>query len=288
MDADENNLTELLGDFVDEAVGALQELPALLSSHRQQPDDSGPINAVFRSIHSLKGNASFFGLLEIKTFAHSLENTLDDIRKQRLSLTDELEREIVASFDHLDDLINAALAGRAANEQSPRSIELLANISQLTGASAAAPAKPISYLKLLKALEAIEVPGTATPSDWLQLVADEHLAELAAKMADEEAAERLDDSCAGTVVSEIPTPVVFLEKLGANPNADLVDRISAVCDLFVAFEQQTDDSQLGEAFVTAAHQVATWARETNRFSLGRCARARGAEFSVSYRQSACD
>src|SRR5689334_9785370 len=99
---------ELLADFVDEAVGSLQGLPALLNAHREQPNATDSINAVFRAVHSIKGCAGFLGLTAIKTFAHSLENTLDDVRKKKITLDEPLQRDFVQGFDLIEELLSAA------------------------------------------------------------------------------------------------------------------------------------------------------------------------------------
>ena len=99
MNASVTESRELLADFVDEAAESLQDLPAQLDAYCRRPEDDEPINAVFRAVHSIKGCAGFLGVRAIKTFSHSLENTLDEVRTHKVSLGDELRRLFVESFD---------------------------------------------------------------------------------------------------------------------------------------------------------------------------------------------
>jgi two-component system, chemotaxis family, sensor kinase CheA len=78
---------ELLAAFVDESLELLQDLPSSLESYSADSSDTEQINAIFRAVHSIKGNAGFLGLGGIKQFAHSLENTLDEVRGGALVLS---------------------------------------------------------------------------------------------------------------------------------------------------------------------------------------------------------
>ena len=99
-----------------------------------------------------------------------------------MRLTSQLEQEIVASIDHLDGLINAALSGQVSNEQSPRGAELLERLAQLAGTPTDNAVPTLDLAKFLAALEGVVVPGLDTPVDWLGNVAAEHLDELAGKL----------------------------------------------------------------------------------------------------------
>jgi chemotaxis protein histidine kinase CheA len=130
---------ELIADFVDEAQASLTGLAGNLDAHRANPADADPINAVFRAVHSIKGCAGFLNLQAIKAFAHSLENTLDEIRQHQLELSSELQRAIVLGFDLLSEMLNAALAGEISDDLGPRETELLDRVEALASQGAAAP-----------------------------------------------------------------------------------------------------------------------------------------------------
>ncbi|HIK90571.1 MAG TPA: hypothetical protein EYG03_01065, partial [Planctomycetes bacterium] len=131
-DFDEDD--ELLAAFVDESLELLQELPASLESYKADPGDTEQINSIFRAVHSIKGNAGFFGLAGIKQFAHSLENTLDEVRGGTMVLDERLARSLIEGFDILDGLLNQALQGQVG-ELGSREQQLLKEIADLTASS---------------------------------------------------------------------------------------------------------------------------------------------------------
>ena len=58
---------ELLGEFYGEAVDHLQQIEAALLALDQQPDNPEALNSIFRSFHTIKGNAGFLGLVPMQT-----------------------------------------------------------------------------------------------------------------------------------------------------------------------------------------------------------------------------
>jgi len=94
---------ELLNDFLQEALDSLREIPQQLDQFFSSPEDTEPIHAVFRSVHSIKGAAGFFGLLGIKNFAHRLENVLDKLRSGTLPPDPRLAELLIQGIDLLDD-----------------------------------------------------------------------------------------------------------------------------------------------------------------------------------------
>src|SRR5204862_4047810 len=77
---------ELLTECYAEAVDHLQQIEAALLALDQAPDDPEAINSIFRSFHTIKGNAGFLGLVPMHTLAHEVESLLDLARNQRLTL----------------------------------------------------------------------------------------------------------------------------------------------------------------------------------------------------------
>jgi two-component system chemotaxis sensor kinase CheA len=126
---------ELVADFVDEGMESLQGLPGELESFAANPANAEPINAVFRAVHSIKGCAGFLGLVAIKQFAHSLENTLDDVRKQRVALTSDFIRLLIQGFDRLTDQLQRCSEGTLASELTQAESELLGAISHVVNSA---------------------------------------------------------------------------------------------------------------------------------------------------------
>jgi two-component system chemotaxis sensor kinase CheA len=95
---------ELLTEFHAEVVDHLQQIEAALLQLDQQPDDPEALNSIFRSFHTIKGNAGFLGLVPMHTLAHEVESLLDLARTNKLRLTSVIITEILRSRDTLHAL----------------------------------------------------------------------------------------------------------------------------------------------------------------------------------------
>lgn len=123
---------ELLLAFIDESLHSIHGLAEQITAYLHDPSNSDSINGVFRTVHSIKGNAGFFGLSVIKKFAHSVENTLDDIRNQKLALTEDLNRALIDSFDQINGLLQEVEQNEIRDELSSEEVSLLERISELS------------------------------------------------------------------------------------------------------------------------------------------------------------
>jgi two-component system chemotaxis sensor kinase CheA len=128
----ETDLNELLAEFAEESLTALRQVPASLKQYRSAPDNLEPINAVFRAIHSIKGNAGFFGLGALTSFAHGLEGSLDEIRTRRIPLSDNLESALVLALDELDAMLADLSSEQGEGELTTSRQELLERVRRAT------------------------------------------------------------------------------------------------------------------------------------------------------------
>ncbi len=92
---------ELLAEFYVEAVDHLQQIEAALLALEHQPDNPEALNSIFRSFHTIKGNAGFLQLMPMHKLAHEVESLLDLARSQKLLLNSEIITEILKSRDAL-------------------------------------------------------------------------------------------------------------------------------------------------------------------------------------------
>ena len=96
---------ELLLDFIDESTEGLDVVDARLIDLESEPDNIDIINEVFRPVHSLKGNAAYFGLMRVKELAHSIENVLDAIRYKRIRMTKRVIDVLLPGIDRLKQML---------------------------------------------------------------------------------------------------------------------------------------------------------------------------------------
>ena len=90
------SLDQLKGTFFDECSEALQQIELGLSDLREGAASDDTINAVFRSVHSVKGGAGIFGFDDLVKFAHVFETVLDAMRSGKLARQSGHRRHAVA------------------------------------------------------------------------------------------------------------------------------------------------------------------------------------------------
>lgn len=107
---------ELLGEFIDEALDGLAAIPDMLVRLEQNPSDLEIVQAVFRPVHSLKGNSAFFDLAKTALLAHELETLLDLVRKSVLKIDSNLISALLAGVDLLSEMLARVKAGKTELE----------------------------------------------------------------------------------------------------------------------------------------------------------------------------
>jgi two-component system chemotaxis sensor kinase CheA len=107
------NLDQLKGTFFDECGEALQQIESGLSDLREGTASDDTINAVFRSVHSVKGGAGIFGFDGLVTFAHVFETVLDAMRSGKLPSSQDIVDTLLQANDVLSDLIGMSRSGEA-------------------------------------------------------------------------------------------------------------------------------------------------------------------------------
>ncbi|MBX9776527.1 MAG: chemotaxis protein CheA [Xanthobacteraceae bacterium] len=99
--------------FFDECSEALQQIEAGLTEMQDGTSTDDTINAIFRSVHSVKGGAGIFGFEDLVNFAHVFETVLDTMRNGKLSATHEIMDVLLQANDVLSDLITMSRSGEA-------------------------------------------------------------------------------------------------------------------------------------------------------------------------------
>ena len=97
-----------LKDFIAESEELLQEAGRLLVEIQETRASGGnpdAINALFRTIHTVKGTSGLFGLKEISDFSHAFESLLDALRLGKIELSVEVVSFLFAQIDTLKKAI---------------------------------------------------------------------------------------------------------------------------------------------------------------------------------------
>ena len=108
---------ELIAEFAIESLEGLANIEQqMLSIESRGADiDVDLVNAVFRTMHSIKGTAGFLGLERIGQLAHSLEEVLNRMRNRDIVPSSELVTTVLQAADFMKDLIESAETSNAAD-----------------------------------------------------------------------------------------------------------------------------------------------------------------------------
>lgn len=191
---------ELLAGFIDDSEEALSTLDSLFVKLEQEPSNLDIIAAIFRPVHSMKGNSAFFGLLKVKALAHELETLLDLARKQKLTPTRGMINVLLAGVDQLKEMMARARLGQAELEDEASFNELLA--------------------KVIAAKE-----GEDTASLWRELT--QRLEEIRANFAQSDSPEARELEAIAEITSRLMPEKTSTDRHPAGPEAETP---SAVCE----------------------------------------------------------
>lgn len=120
MKSSESDFIAECEDILEEAGRLLLEIQESSERGRVNPDS---INALFRSMHTLKGLAGLFGHSDISEISHSLESLLDDIRLGKAMMTDDAINLFLNFTDILRKLIATPKESRKGMEKYLEEIE---------------------------------------------------------------------------------------------------------------------------------------------------------------------
>ncbi len=104
-DSEFDMAAELLEGFLLEAIEHLDVVGRLLPDLTDAPDKKDQLQQVRRSIHTLKGAAGVVGFPAVSQLAHRMEDVLDDLYDDGMTLTPPVKELLLATLDALDDFL---------------------------------------------------------------------------------------------------------------------------------------------------------------------------------------
>ena len=102
------NLDSAMQTFFAEAADLLDAMEASLLRLESDNQDRETLNELFRAVHTIKGSAGIFGLDDIVSFTHRVENLLDMARDGKLLLESNLLSLLLPCRDHIVRLVDNA------------------------------------------------------------------------------------------------------------------------------------------------------------------------------------
>ena len=99
------NDDDMLVGFLEEAREHLSTIEPDLLVLESDPNNTETINRLFRSVHSIKGGAGFFGLDRLSQMAHVMENLMSKVRNGQITLEQPHIDGLLAGLDQLNKMI---------------------------------------------------------------------------------------------------------------------------------------------------------------------------------------
>ncbi len=106
---------ELAAAFVETTVEAIEELNEGLLGLERDAGNVDLLNKVFRCAHNIKGASGAAGLSNMNRLTHEMETVFDQLRNQRISLTEEMMNVVFATVDRLRASIEQIRDGNVAD-----------------------------------------------------------------------------------------------------------------------------------------------------------------------------
>ncbi|MGB3471920.1 MAG: chemotaxis protein CheA [Erythrobacter sp.] len=100
-------MDDLLADFVAETREMLEASEGEIIAWEADPENGARIDAIFRFVHTVKGNCGFFDFPRLASLSHEAENVLADVRAGRRQADTALVSAVLAIIDRIMDMIEA-------------------------------------------------------------------------------------------------------------------------------------------------------------------------------------
>ncbi|ALE17353.1 Signal transduction histidine kinase CheA [Altererythrobacter epoxidivorans] len=120
-------MDDLLTDFVAETREMLEASEGEIIAWEANPADRARLDAIFRFVHTVKGNCGFFDFPRLEALSHAAEDALSDVRADRRVPDSQLVSAVLAIIDRIAAMVDAIEAGEDFPEGGDdRLIEALA------------------------------------------------------------------------------------------------------------------------------------------------------------------
>ena len=107
------DLGRYVGVFLEEVEEHIENLEENLVQLEREPDNQDLVQSIFRSFHTIKGSSSSMGFQRMMELSHLMENLLDGVRSQNITVTPSLVDILLRGVDLLKNMKDAvALEGK--------------------------------------------------------------------------------------------------------------------------------------------------------------------------------
>ena len=118
---------ELLKDYFSESEMMVDNLESNILAIENDPNNHDAIDEIFRAAHTLKGNSATVEFSEIAHFAHTMEDLLDEVRSDKIKVTEDIVDTLLTALDvikaMLEERKNGSVYGESVDEITEKSVE---------------------------------------------------------------------------------------------------------------------------------------------------------------------
>jgi two-component system chemotaxis sensor kinase CheA len=140
-------MDQIVKEFLVESYENLDQLDRDLVQLEETPDDRERLASIFRTIHTIKGTAGFFGFSNLESVTHVGENLLSKLRDGHMSLNPDITSGLLSQIDAVRQML-ANIEGTGQEGNGDYS-ELIGRLTRLqeggeTRGAKDAPAAPVA------------------------------------------------------------------------------------------------------------------------------------------------
>lgn len=132
------DMNAYLSMFIDESNDHLQALNDNLMRLESAPDDISIVQDIFRSAHTLKGMSATMGFEDLASLTHEMENVLDLVRNNKLSMDEFIFDTLFKGLDALESMVEDVIQGGTGKADVSQIVANLVRIVKGEHKSAAA------------------------------------------------------------------------------------------------------------------------------------------------------
>jgi two-component system chemotaxis sensor kinase CheA len=110
-------MDDLLAEFLAETREMLEAVGGELVAWEADPTDRARLDAIFRFVHTVKGNCGFFDFPRLEALSHAAEDALAEVRAERRSIGPRLVTAVLGIVDRIGEMIDAIEAGEELPER---------------------------------------------------------------------------------------------------------------------------------------------------------------------------
>ena len=134
------NNEELLKDFFSEAEQQVEQLESNILVIEQDPTNKEAIDEIFRAAHTLKGGSATVEMSELSGFTHAVEDLLDAIRSNIVTVTEDTIDLLLHALDIIKDMLAARSNGEVYSQDVSETVtKLRSNIPDKKDGKKTAP-----------------------------------------------------------------------------------------------------------------------------------------------------